>query len=105
MVSRLTDLLRLPRFGRCPGVLLCLSLVLGIGSSSFSSAAESATEAPDFTLRTLDGQNLRLSEFRGEVVMITFWASWCGACRQAIPALNEMDEKYRRAGLILLSVN
>ena len=37
--------------------------------------------------------------------MVTFWASWCGGCRQAMPALNELDEKYRRAGLVLLSVN
>lgn len=68
-------------------------------------ADTSDKEAPDFALRSLEGQNLRLSEFRGEVVMINFWASWCGACRQAMPALNELDEKYRRAGLVLLSIN
>jgi thiol-disulfide isomerase/thioredoxin len=61
--------------------------------------------APEFVLRSLDGRNLRLSELRGEVVMINFWASWCGGCRQAMPAFNELDEKYHRAGLTLLSVN
>jgi thiol-disulfide isomerase/thioredoxin len=79
--------------------------VIGGSASSLAAETEATAEAPDFALRTLDGQNLRLSEFRGEVVMVNFWASWCGACRQAMPALNELDEKYRRAGLVLLSVN
>ncbi|MBC7983130.1 MAG: TlpA family protein disulfide reductase [Candidatus Obscuribacterales bacterium] len=61
--------------------------------------------APDFALRTLKQQNLRLSEFRGEVVLINFWASWCGACRQAMPGLNELHDKYHRAGLVMLSIN
>jgi peroxiredoxin len=62
-------------------------------------------EAPDFVLRSLDQNNLRLSEFRGQVVLINFWAGWCGACRQAMPAFNEIHDKYRRAGLVMLSVN
>jgi peroxiredoxin len=61
--------------------------------------------APDFALRTLQQQNLRLSEFRGEVVLVNFWAGWCGECRQAMPALNAMYQKYNRAGLVMLSVN
>jgi peroxiredoxin len=90
-----------------------LALLFGLGlavtlcstpMSAFARDADTDT-APDFALRTLDGRNLRLSEFRGEVVMVTFWASWCGECRQAMPAFNELDEKYRRAGLVLLSVN
>lgn len=92
---------------RALGALLAVWVVFGSGSSDVRAADKegAAVEAPDFALRTLDGQNLRLSEFRGEVVMVNFWASWCGACRQAMPALNELDEKYRRAGLVLLSVN
>jgi peroxiredoxin len=61
--------------------------------------------APDFALRSLSQQTLRLSEFRGEVVLISFWASWCGSCRQAMPAFNAMYEKYNRAGLVMLSIN
>lgn len=79
--------------------MACWGLVVGMAR------AEERREAPEFALRTLDNRNLRLSEFRGEVVMINFWASWCGGCRQAMPALNALDEKYRRAGLVLLSIN
>lgn len=62
-------------------------------------------EAPDFALGSLDQVNLRLSEFRGQVVLINFWASWCGACRQAMPRFNDIYDKYHRAGLVMLSIN
>lgn len=61
--------------------------------------------APDFTLKSTSGQNLRLRELRGEVVLINFWATWCGPCRQEMPALNKIHEQYRRAGFTLLGVN
>ena len=61
--------------------------------------------APDFTLKSSTGRNLKLSEHRGEVVMINFWATWCGPCRQEMPLLNRIHEKYRKAGLTLLGVN
>ncbi|MEW6705970.1 MAG: TlpA disulfide reductase family protein [Pseudomonadota bacterium] len=61
--------------------------------------------APDFTLRTMDGPNLRLQEQRGRVVMVNFWATWCGPCRQEMPELNKLYEKYRSSGFVLLGVN
>jgi peroxiredoxin len=61
--------------------------------------------APDFTLKTLSGPNLRLGEQRGQVVMINFWASWCGPCKQEMPHLNRLHDKYRDAGFALLGVN
>jgi peroxiredoxin len=61
--------------------------------------------APDFALRSWEGANMRLSEHSGEVVLINFWATWCGPCRQEMPLLDEIYGKYRRAGLVLFSVN
>lgn len=68
-------------------------------------AAISSGDAPDFTLRTARGGNLRLQEQRGRVVMVNFWATWCGPCRQEMPHLNRLYEKYRNSGFVLLGVN
>jgi len=62
-------------------------------------------QAPDFALQNLDGENMRLSEYRGEVVMINFWATWCGPCRQEMPLLDELYDRYERVGFQLLGVN
>ena len=61
--------------------------------------------APDFTLKSNSGENLRLSELRGEVVMINFWASWCGPCRQEMPLLEQLYSEYQPLGFTILGVN
>jgi len=61
--------------------------------------------APDFTLDTLDGQAIALSDLRGQVVLINLWASWCPPCRAEMPALDAVYRKYREAGFVVLAVN
>src|SRR5713101_6628963 len=61
--------------------------------------------APDFALRSMDGKNRRLSEFRGQVVLVNFWARWAGDSRQEMPALDRINTTYNRAGLVVLGVS
>jgi peroxiredoxin len=68
-------------------------------------AVAGAAAAPDFELPLRAGGTVRLSGLRGKVVMINFWASWCGPCRQEFPILDEMYRKYQPMGFTLLGVN
>ena len=62
-------------------------------------------EAPNFTLKSLRGENIKLSEHRGEVIMLSFWATYCDTCKDGIPFLNDIYLKYRDKGFTLLSIN
>lgn len=61
--------------------------------------------APDFTLKSNQGKNIRLEDLRGEVVLLNFWASWCGPCRQEMPLMNDIYEEYKDLGFTILAVN
>ena len=61
--------------------------------------------APDFTLPQLDGQTLRLSSYRGKIVLLDFWATWCVPCREEIPHFIELQDKYRADGLQIIGVS
>ncbi|MDI6850924.1 MAG: TlpA disulfide reductase family protein [bacterium] len=56
---------------------------------------ENKVPAPDFLVETIDGQKLRLKDLKGKVVVLNFWATWCGPCRREIPELNNLVEKYK----------
>jgi peroxiredoxin len=62
-------------------------------------------DAPDFVLKSEDGRNLRLSEFRGQVVLVNFWARWASDSREEMPALDRINTTYNRAGLVVLGVS
>jgi len=81
-------------------------MVLLAATSTVSAATQlKVAEAPDFVLKSSSGKNLRLSEYRGEVVMLSFWATWCGDCRAQLAELGAMRERYQDAGVELLAVS
>ena len=85
-------------------LVLC-SLLSVFALSSIAASGLTGQEAPDFVLKSSSGENLRLSEHRGDVVMINFWATWCGPCRQEMPLLDDLYARYGRVGFSLLGVN
>jgi peroxiredoxin len=68
-------------------------------------AGELSGAAPDFTLQSRGGEQISLSELRGDVVMINFWATWCGPCREEMPHLEALHQRYSDLGFTLLGVN
>lgn len=90
------------RWGACARIGV---LILCLAAGAASMASEVSGSAPDFTLKSGAGENLKLAEFRGQVVLINFWASWCGPCRQEMPLLDQLYQQYKALGFVVLGVN
>lgn len=73
--------------------------------SAFLEAPQSGFKAPSFQLESLSGESYSLQDLEGQPVVINFWASWCGPCRQEMPALQKVYETYQAQGLVVLAVN
>ena len=91
-------------FSRALAGLLLAAMVAFVPLTA-AHAAEMNEAAPDFTLKSLGGENLKLSEMAGNVVLINFWASWCGPCREEMPLLNALHNKYEPLGFTVWGVN
>lgn len=80
---------------------LLIALLLAVPAA----ASNSTGPAPDFQLPALGGKQLSLGAFKGQVVMINFWATWCGPCRKEMPLLEQIQKKYAPLGFTMLGVN
>jgi len=98
------------RFGRTfilGGVLLMLVSWLGMPQSWGMGSRVPATGMPaeDFTLVGLDGKMQRLSEYRGKIVLLNFWATWCKPCTTEMPAMQTIYDKLKNKGFVVLAIN
>jgi thiol-disulfide isomerase/thioredoxin len=95
------------------GLVVVASLGYGFLSGTQTQPAHKVTkvqqqqypDAPDFELKDLDGNMVRLSDYKGKVVIIDFWATWCGPCRRGIPEFIELQEEYGEDQLVILGVS
>jgi cytochrome c biogenesis protein CcmG/thiol:disulfide interchange protein DsbE len=80
------------------------AIVVGLALARQGTTQPTSGPAPDFTVTTFDGETIRLSDLRGQVVVINFWASWCGPCRDEAPALERLWQRYRDQGVVILGI-
>jgi cytochrome c biogenesis protein CcmG/thiol:disulfide interchange protein DsbE len=96
--------------------LISASAILGLGCLAISSCTSTSVRAevtaekdrknaPDFTLKDATGKNVKLSDFKGKVVLLNFWATWCGPCKIEIPWFIDFQQQYKDKDLVILGVS
>jgi peroxiredoxin len=81
------------------------ALPAALRTTGLDVSPEEGSLAPDFLLESLDGSEVRLSDYHGQPVVLNFWATWCGPCRKEIPQFVEAYERFRGNGLVIIGVN
>lgn len=87
-------------------IFLVFSLIPGIRTAGSADAVtEAGKYAPLFELKDLDGKKTALSQYRGKVVLLNFWATWCSPCRSEMPSLTDLYSDFKDRGFVVLAVS
>lgn len=105
--------MHLPLRTRWPAVVAALTVALMAmalmtmvpAGAAWATTAIPGQDAPDFALKDEAGHNVRLSEWRGEVVLLSFWAGWCGQCADQLQALDNLRQQYATQGVRVVAIN
>jgi cytochrome c biogenesis protein CcmG/thiol:disulfide interchange protein DsbE len=84
--------------------ILAITAVVGIAFARQNANLSIGKPAPNFTVTTFDGEELSLSDLKGQVVVVNFWASWCAPCHDEAPELQYIHETYQNAGVVLVGI-
>lgn len=95
------------RYSACTfrAAIAVLLMIAALTAGSLSRAAEGPEKVSDFSLKDIDGKTVSLNDFRGNRVLINFWATWCVPCLEEMSVLRQVHEQWREKGLVVLSIN
>jgi len=91
--------------GYCAAAALAVLCLAPTARAAANAPLSTGAAAPSFQLDSLDGKSVNLADYKGQVVLLNFWASWCGPCRKEMPILDQLHKQYHNKGFTLVGVN
>jgi len=84
---------------------IAVFLMLAIVAGCTEKGTQAGAIAPEFSMQDMQGKTVRLADYKGKVIMLEFWATWCPPCREAIPGIEKLHKAYKDKGLVVLAIS